>query len=406
MVSGMLFLSAYITTFIMVNGEETVSDFQNISGNAGRRVQDYSCDSMCTITDSSRTLTITNNCGSLVSVKADAGNFGSCQWSGGKVPPCLSDLAPGAQAEVQLLDYHPGWGFGWQIGNFGHSTRFELTTGADRYAWDVSYNAGFDIGMTVVAPEGDDVVCTDDDAPAAYQRGADGCQVQPCLSPTFVTTSGRYELFLCNRPGDINTPGPCGCDACPGIACNQGEPACSTSGGGIWCLTGGPNCPITSSPPGTTCPGNAVTTTIAVLADTCEEGGTMWNRMADGHTCGSRIQWSSVNLHGGDINAARVRVATEYPNICGACASDAVTTTTAVLADTCEEGGTVWNRMADGHTCGSRIQWSSANLHGGDMNAARVQVAIEYPSICGACDNSANGVRRLAVAKSESMVVV
>jgi len=172
----------------------------------------------------------------------------------------LSQLAPGAQAEVQLLNYHPGWGFAWQIGSFGDSTRFEMTCGADEYSWDVSYNAGFDIGMTVVAPEGDDVVCKDDTAPASYQRGTDGCQVQPCSSPSFVRTSGNYKLFLCNRPGDVNTPGPCGCDACPGIPCNEGESDCSTSGGDIWCLTGGPNCPTTTSPAGTTCPSTVAQT--------------------------------------------------------------------------------------------------------------------------------------------------
>jgi endonuclease/exonuclease/phosphatase family metal-dependent hydrolase len=136
----------------------------------------------------------------------------------------------------------------------------------------------------------------------------------------------------------------------------------------------------------------------------CEQGGSVWNAMANGHTCGDRIQWVRTNRLQGDLLAAKYQIASEYPNICGACASEVLTTlvatttsstttltttssttTLSVASNSCEEGGSVWNTMANGHTCGSRIEWVSANQVQGDVAAAKEQVASEYPTICGAC---------------------
>jgi len=102
----------------------------------------------------------------------------------------------------------------------------------------------------------------------------------------------------------------------------------------------------------------------------------------------------------GDMQAAKVRVATEYPSICGACATG-ITTSTATVAPPssttttsssvalCDVGGAVWSADADGYTCGSRIQWVYDNQTPGDLQAAKAKVAQEYPNICGACANVA-----------------
>jgi len=210
------------------------------------------CD-VCSASYAGSTVEIVNNCGKPVDVFTDAGNFGSCAWGGGKVPPCLKGLAVGGRATVRLLE-SATWGYAFHVAP-AISTRFEITgwragDGELRDSWDISYNAGFDIGMTLKTPAGSPVslvVATDQEAPGAYQLGADGCQVQPCLSPTYTSNQGRYMLYLCNRPGDVNTPGPCGCEACPGIPCDPnapGGPPCTTSGGGIFCQVAGDSCPV------------------------------------------------------------------------------------------------------------------------------------------------------------------
>lgn len=185
---------------------------------------------------------IVNNCGHTVDVSTDAGMYGRCEWVGTKVPACLKQLKPGASAHVTLLRA-AAWGYAFHL----EKTRFELTPASGKDYYDISYNVAFDIGMTLIPPAGHTMpklIAKDQLAPAAYQVGASGCQVQPCASPTYSGPQGNYQLYLCNRPGDVNTPGPCGCKACPGIPCARGSPSCTTSGRGIWCLTGGPQCPV------------------------------------------------------------------------------------------------------------------------------------------------------------------
>jgi len=211
------------------------------------------CD-VCSSSYQGSTIEIVNNCGKSVDVFTDAGLYGKCVWDGVKVPPCLKSLAAGGRATVGLYgsqrDAKP-WGYAFHV-EPSVSTRFEITPGNENIedSWDISYNAGYDIGMTVKTPPGNAKaldVAIDHEAPDAYKRGTDGCQVQPCSSPTYSSKQGRYELYLCNRPGDVNTPGPCGCSACPGIPCEPHTPGCTTSGSGIWCYTGGPSCPTCAS---------------------------------------------------------------------------------------------------------------------------------------------------------------
>lgn len=195
---------------------------------------------------------IVNNCPHVIDVYTDGGLYGACSWSGSKVPPCLKSLSTGAHASVKLLDA-ANWGYAFHIA-LSRSTRFEIApwktgTGQGMDSFDISYNAGFDIGMTIQIPAGSKVpriVATDATAPGVYQLGASGCQVEPCLSPSYTSPQGNYDLYLCNRPGDVNTPGPCGCTACPGIPCtpSASDPQCKTEGSGIYCQVGGSNCPI------------------------------------------------------------------------------------------------------------------------------------------------------------------
>jgi hypothetical protein len=86
--------------------------------------------------------------------------------------------------------------------------------------------------MTIVAAPGGLVpyiIATDSTAPGAYQLPANQpmCADAPCLSPNYnAPTGGQWHLYLCNRSGDVNTPGPCGCGVCP-CPTNRGGPGCN-----------------------------------------------------------------------------------------------------------------------------------------------------------------------------------
>merc|ERR1712072_1146136 len=114
----------------------------------------------------------------------------------------------------------------------------------------------------------------------------------------------------------------------------------------------------------------SATTEAPEPSEPCAPGGSAWLSDAAGHTCGSRIEWVSEHVFGNDLEAAKRLVASEYPSICGACSP---------AMNTCMEGGTVWHTDAAGHTCGSRITWVQNNLAAGDLLAAKAQVASEYP---------------------------
>jgi len=106
----------------------------------------------------------------------------------------------------------------------------------------------------------------------------------------------------------------------------------------------------------------------------CAQGGAVWMSHADGHSCGSRIEWLQSNVFAGDLVMSQQRVATEYPDICCACAPEP-----------CAQVGAVWMAKAAGHSCGSRIEWLQSNALDGDLETWKQRVAEEYPDICGAC---------------------
>ena len=176
---------------------------------------------------SGTTLVITNNCSTAKSVTFAAGSAGQAS------PSCLQGIAAmGGTATVYLTTTNLNYAY-W-TGSYGSSSLFELNVnpggiGTDNF--DISFNQGFDIGMTIVAPPGTSIpyiVATDATAPGAYQTAQNQpqCYTAPCLSPNYnATTGGTWHLYLCNRAGDINTPGPCGCTVCP-CQCNWQDVTC------------------------------------------------------------------------------------------------------------------------------------------------------------------------------------
>jgi hypothetical protein len=180
----------------------------------------------------------------------------STALNGQATPSCLQNLMANGGTATAYLPANSNYAF-W-TGSYGSSTLFEINVapgGAATDNFDISFNQGFDIGMTIVAAPGGLVpyiVATDSTAPGAYQLPANQpmCADAPCLSPNYNSpTGGQWNLYLCNRPSDVNTPGPCGCGVCP----------CSTGSGGPGCnwqtvtckglpIPGHDGCPVT-------CPG-------------------------------------------------------------------------------------------------------------------------------------------------------
>ena len=126
----------------------------------------------------------------------------------------------------------------------------------------------------------------------------------------------------------------------------------------------------------------------------------MWNAKADGFTCGERITWVMNNLGMSEWDAC-TQLATEFPTICGAGCNSAtcgaprppapVSTTPAQAPAHCECStctNEVWNRSADGPSCGARITWIE-NVLGKSERDACIQVSSEFPTICGSGCNSA-----------------
>lgn len=112
-----------------------------------------------------------------------------------------------------------------------------------------------------------------------------------------------------------------------------------------------------------------------------------WNNDADGYRCGARIRWLQGN-RGLTEDQAKNQVAAEFPNACGDCGpggTDPVTTPKP--APTCES---VLNNVANGYSCGSRIQWLKNN-RGMTETEARNTVAGEFPPECGACSSLSGG---------------
>ena len=101
-------------------------------------------------------------------------------------------------------------------------------------------------------------------------------------------------------------------------------------------------------------------------------------RDAAGFTCGERIAYLR-NERGASDEEARRTVADEYPSICPACHAGSPPPP---RRPACIE---VDARPANGFTCGERISYLQQS-GGNSREAARQQVADEFPGVCELCD--------------------
>ena len=126
----------------------------------------------------------------------------------------------------------------------------------------------------------------------------------------------------------------------------------------------------------------------------------VWNAIADGFTCGERITWVINNLGASERDAC-IQLSTEFPTICGVGCNSAtcgaplpptpVATSPAQSPVHCECStctDDVWNRSAEGPTCGARITWIKSVLGKSERDAC-IDVSSEFPAICGSGCNSA-----------------
>ena len=123
--------------------------------------------------------------------------------------------------------------------------------------------------------------------------------------------------------------------------------------------------------------------------------------IADGYTCGSRIDWLINTQNFSELDACR-KVSDEFPSICGpSCHPDQCSVTVSpslvpshvpsVLTSSpcgcraCTDQ--ILDMDADGYSCRSRIDWLQ-NVSGYSERDACIKVSNEeYPNICGpSCD--------------------
>jgi len=135
-------------------------------------------------------------------------------------------------------------------------------TGDEHSTFDISYNAGFDVPMSIITPWGEKHITSSKDSPDAYsyrdQSMTESCDlVQPCVAnnyhidPAYQTSASTFTLVLGVVPDPENpsvtlpdTPGRFGCQAPnPGFQCTgPGQPGCTTSqtsGATLYCWQGG-----------------------------------------------------------------------------------------------------------------------------------------------------------------------
>lgn len=111
----------------------------------------------------------------------------------------------------------------------------------------------------------------------------------------------------------------------------------------------------------------------------CDACTSAWSSMAtdDAGTfsCGSRMRWVEANVDdvGGDLEAACLFVAGEFPSVCPSASlcdasvcspsSDIATPDTSTLRCGCSScTDAVWEAIAEGYSCGNRIEWVSLRL--------------------------------------------
>lgn len=163
-----------------------------------------------------RPMIITNNCTTTKSVTVSTG---TSQLE----PQCLQNLCPGCPPTTVTLAQ--GTNFSFWTGEYGSSTLAEVVIGTSD-AYDISFNKGFDIGMTLIAPTGmvvPKIVAKTSKAYSAYPLPTTlpDCWAAPCTQPNYfgpVSADGKYQLFLCNQPDETDsTPGTYGCalNQCP-----------------------------------------------------------------------------------------------------------------------------------------------------------------------------------------------
>jgi hypothetical protein len=151
------------------------------------------------------------------------------------------------------------------------------------------------------------------------------------------------------------------------------------------------NAPVNRPAPSITSPvvTPTVTTTPKCECESCTQQ--VLDSIADGHSCGSRIDWVASNLGFTESNACKRVGGDDYPSVCGACNPSTCNSSNPSPTPKCEcESCTqqVLDSIADGHSCGSRIDWVASNLGFTESNACKKVGGDEYPTVCGACNPS------------------
>ena len=148
-----------------------------------------------------------------------------------------------------------------------------------------------------------------------------------------------------------------------------------------------------TNPPPTNVPVNrpTVTTTPKCECESCTQQ--VLDSIADGYSCGSRIDWVTSNLGFTESNACKKVGGDEYPAVCGACnpstcnnSNPSSTPTPKCECESCTQQ--VLDSIADGYSCGARIDWVASNLGYTESRACKKVGGDEYPTVCGACNPS------------------
>jgi len=117
----------------------------------------------------------------------------------------------------------------------------------------------------------------------------------------------------------------------------------------------------------------------------------VWKTQAAEHTCGERIEFlQSLGLAESDACSAIAGIQGEYPDICGsACDPERCTPEIPPPCGCRTCTNEVWNTVANGHTCGARIDWLSNRDRPGfytEEEACAQVGGMEFPDPCGPCD--------------------
>jgi hypothetical protein len=184
---------------------------------------------ICNTTDG-RTFLISNNCGTTSGTCTDKKSLHVSSGTTQFAPQCLQNMCAGDPPVT--LHLPEGSNYAFWAGAYGSSTLCEVAI-AKSGGWDgynLSFNKGFDIGMTLVAPKGmvvPKIVAKTSKAYSAYPLPSTlpDCWAAPCTQPNYSHSpipGGTYHLFLCNQPDETaSTPGTYGC------ALNECPPECT-----------------------------------------------------------------------------------------------------------------------------------------------------------------------------------